>query len=210
MRNPLKSTIADYLLACIHMITASKHPILLKYIPAHKGYLGNEIADSLAKEGAENSHTLENNETITDQKNQNKLQIKNQTIKKAQQEWAAFATNNKTFNAIFPTPDLWNKYKENSKLCKKIHNLIMESIPIGTYLFKIGIKESNLCLTCGVPDTLQHFLLHCQAYTAQREKYLHSLHQPISKMHILRGDTTTITAAENFLISTLYSDSFVN
>ena len=82
MRNPLKSTITDYLLACIHMIAASKHPVLLKYIPARKGYLGNEIADSLAKEGAENSHTLEDNESITDQKNQNKLQIKNQLSKK--------------------------------------------------------------------------------------------------------------------------------
>ena len=41
------------------MIASSSHNIQMKYIPAHKGYKGNEIADSLAKEGADNSHTLE-------------------------------------------------------------------------------------------------------------------------------------------------------
>ena len=66
MRNPLKSNASDYLIACIHMIASSSHNIQMKYIPAHKGYKGNEIADSLAKEGADNSHTLESIERITD------------------------------------------------------------------------------------------------------------------------------------------------
>jgi len=71
MSNPLKSNASDYLIACIHMIASSSHNIQMKYIPAHKGYKGNEIADSLAKEGADNSHTLESIEPITDLRNQN-------------------------------------------------------------------------------------------------------------------------------------------
>jgi ribonuclease HI len=72
MQNPLKSNASDYLIACIHMTTASSsHNIQMKYIPAHKGYKGNEIADSLAKEGVDNSHTLESSEPITDLRNQN-------------------------------------------------------------------------------------------------------------------------------------------
>jgi ribonuclease HI len=76
MRNPLKSNASDYLIACIHMIASSSHNIQMKYIPAHKGYKVNEIADSLAKEGADNSHTLESIEPITDLRNQNKQKIK--------------------------------------------------------------------------------------------------------------------------------------
>ena len=71
MRNPLKSDASDYLIACIHMIASSSHNIQMKYIPAHKGYKRNEIADSLAKEGVDNSHTLESSEPITDLRNQN-------------------------------------------------------------------------------------------------------------------------------------------
>ena len=67
-----KSTIAGYLLACIHMTTSSKFPIQLKYIPAHKGNIWNEITDSLAKEQRDNFDTLENNDSISDQTQQNK------------------------------------------------------------------------------------------------------------------------------------------
>ena len=61
------------------MTTSSKFPIQLKYIPVHKLYIENEKTDSLAKEGADNSHTLENNDSISDQKQQNKETIKTYT-----------------------------------------------------------------------------------------------------------------------------------
>ena len=174
MRNPLKSNASDYLIACIHMIASSSHNIQMKYIPAHKGYKGNEIADSLAKEGADNSHTytLESIEPITDLQNQNKQKIKTLSAATNLQEWTTFAKNNKMFNTTFPTMDLWTTYKSLSTQCKKIHNLIMESIPIGTYLLKIGATNTNICQSCNVPDTLQHYLQHCQSFQQQREKFL--------------------------------------
>ena len=209
MRNPLKSNASDYLIACIHMIASSSHNIQMKYIPAHKGYKGNEIADSLAKEGADNSHTLESIEPITDLRNQNKQKIKTLSAATNLQEWTTFAKNNKMFNTTFPTMDLWTAYKSLSTQCKKIHNLIMESIPIGTYLLKIGATNTNICQSCNVPDTLQHYLQHCQSFQQQREKFLVPLNKPISKLHLLRGDAATIAATENFLMSTLYSKSSV-
>ena len=54
------------------MTTSSKFPIQLKYIPAHKGNIWNEITDSLAKEQRDNFDTLENNDSIYDQTQHNK------------------------------------------------------------------------------------------------------------------------------------------
>ena len=116
------------------MIASSSHNIQIKYIPGHKGYKGNGIADSLAigKEVADNSHTLESIEPITDLRNQNKQKIKTLSAASNLQEWTTLAKNQ--------------------------HNLIMESIPIGTYLLKVGA-------------TTQTYVNHA------------TYHKPISKLH---------------------------
>ena len=92
----------------------------MKYIKAHKGYKGNEIADSLAKEGADSSRTLASIEPITDLRNQNKQKIKTLSAATKLQEWTTFAKNNKMFNTTFLTMELWTTYKSLSTQCKKI------------------------------------------------------------------------------------------
>ena len=74
------------------MTTSSKFPIQLKYIPAHKGYIGNEITDGLVKEDGDNFDTIENNNSISDQMQQNKKD--------------SFAATNRTLNRLFKTMEL--------------------------------------------------------------------------------------------------------
>ena len=36
------------------------------------------------------------------------------------------------------------------------------------YLYKLGIKDANAC-ECGEPETIEHYLLHCELYFDARE-----------------------------------------
>ena len=47
---------------------------------------------------------------------------------------------------------------------KIINRLRLFTCGLNSYLCKIGIKDSALCDTCNVPETVEHFVLHCSKH----------------------------------------------
>ena len=45
---------------------------------------------------------------------------------------------------------------------------------------RFNMKDSNLCLECKVPETIDHFILRCPIYTEERAKLV----QRLRKSHI--------------------------
>ena len=42
-----------------------------------------------------------------------------------------------------------------------ISRLRIQSCNLSAYLFKIGLHKSGLCVSCGIPETVEHYLLSC-------------------------------------------------
>jgi len=56
----------------------------------------------------------------------------------------------------------------NRKLDCTLFRMRLGHVPLNEYLFRIGKSESNLCSFCGVVETLEHYLLECDQFMEER------------------------------------------
>ena len=135
--------------------------------PGHANIKGNEYADQLAKEAAQEAKDAEDLRAVTSFGDV-KLAAKESGLMKWQERWEASDRGR-------------NLYTFRPKVGHKIQHLFVspvgESIVsqlrtgyvgLNEYLHKCNIKETDLC-KCGAKETLSHFLLECQEFETTRE-----------------------------------------
>ncbi len=79
-----------------------------------------------------------------------------------------------------PKAGLPTAIKHQKKKKKKERTFIITRICIGhsnlNYsLYIIGKSESDCCNYCGITETVEHVLLHCEAYNSQRKQFVEKL-----------------------------------
>jgi len=156
----------------------------VRWISSHDDVTGNERADKLAKEAAAGRasrridlppllrRTLP---TSASAKNQDHMEH----LKK---DWNTLWLNSPRRSRInridssFP----FSKYrKRQNELSREQASLLMQvrsgHFPLNVFLFRIGKSDTKQCQACQLqpdeeapPETLNHFLFECEAYTAQR------------------------------------------
>ena len=144
--------------------------VAFKWIPAHVGIEGNEIADQTAKEGASSQMALKLN---FDPPNTNKKEMKRRTMEMWQDSWNLSEKGRYTFEKFETvTADGFDLHKEFLKWEKTLINRALSNhIPTNSYLLRFGLNDDDKCNYCDQSETIEHLLLECSKFAVTR--YMH-------------------------------------
>ncbi|XP_035205569.1 uncharacterized protein LOC118180609, partial [Stegodyphus dumicola] len=123
-----------------------------KWIKAHIGNSGNQLADELAKEAANNSSLP--NYSIPYPILLLKTKLETELMHLWKQTWTEATTGRRTFTFISkPSRSLISTNRS-------ITFFLTAHGPFPEYLHRFGLHHTNLC-TCGNEGTIDHYLFHC-------------------------------------------------
>jgi ribonuclease HI len=158
----------------LNRLASYNNKIELKWIPGHEGHLGNEIADRLAKRGAEMEiegprPLLPISYTII------RTRIKEWEKEKHFKMWEMKQDCRQT-KMFLPKPNN-NWAKEILKLNKKDIRLIIQILTghntLRRHKFLMGLEPSAICEGCEEEEeTSEHFLLRCPLFALERYQIL--------------------------------------
>ena len=81
-----------------------------------------------------------------------------------------------------------------------LHRLRLGRAILGDYLFLINGRDTDLCSTCLVSETVEHVLLHCQKYDVERNVLKNKLKMPnLSLKRLFHTDETTVKILSCFI-----------
>ena len=134
--------------------------IELCWIPGHVGIKGNETADVFAK-----SATTKKEVDIHIKLEMKELKnLAEEYIRaKWQKRWNENTTG-REYYTMEPTVSKASKFRYNDREMEKtITRLRLRKCYLNSYMHKIRRHRDGLCDTCGVPETVDHYLMHCRA-----------------------------------------------
>jgi ribonuclease HI len=164
------------------LITESHINVSLCYIPAHKGYHGNELADELAKDGAANNPSSSYHKDVT-VNNLHDIELsigvlkgvlKTKIDQHIAQNWSSLFRSPTTLKFMPSIQHAHNirTFLQTNPRCTKYRYLVWlltGCCPLNHYLFRLKLKNSARCDGCGCADEdRNHFLDACPAYDAHR------------------------------------------
>jgi hypothetical protein len=155
----------------------------LRWIKAHGGKKGNELADRLTKEATNNNEYEENYNRIP--KSTTTREIKGQGTKQWQNEWDA--TSKGTLTKWF-YPDVEHRMRLTVSPTPNFTAIITGHGNFNSYLHKFNIKEDPGC-SCNKGDqTVDHVIYNCSLHEHERNRLKAALHSsdkwPVSKNHL--------------------------
>jgi ribonuclease HI len=132
--------------------------VVMVWIPSHVGIQGNEVADRLAKEAL--AH-----DSVDVELRSGARELSEAVDSHVRRLWQEAADKCETghFNrALNVNVDEKIKYVNKSRGKEVvITRLRLGRCKLNYYLHRIGVHETGLCGQCGVPQTIEHFLMHC-------------------------------------------------
>lgn len=151
------------------LITLNKNrSVIVHWVKSHVGIHGNEVVDRAANHGHQNA--LITPTAICKEEKYSSLTAK------LGQYWDSFwkTSARQTGKGLFLTNVRENIYQNvpynivNRRLETAIYRLRIGHAGLNEYLHRIKIVESDECDECQVPETVEHFLFHCNKYLRQR------------------------------------------
>ena len=140
--------------------------IELNWTPGHADIAGNEIADKLAKEAAEEAENMP--EMVTPLTS---IDIKKAVKDSCKIKWQKRLDVSQTGRHMFDfQPSVTAKKKTRGSITtQRIKSQLRTGYCyLNGYLHSIGMKDSPLC-TCGEPESVKHYIEDCEQYVETRE-----------------------------------------
>ena len=128
------------------------------WIPSHVGLVGNKRADLLAKAVVRNQNT---ELVIKPELTELKERVDDFILSKWQSRWREEKTGRQYFDL---EPRVSNQAKYDHKRRQQevtITRLRPRKCLLNYYLFKMKRHRNGLCDTCGVDETVEHFVMNC-------------------------------------------------
>lgn len=152
--------------------------VLLHWVRGHSGVIGNEVADKGANKGHQNDRSCLYDLTETELISKLKCAFL--------QYWDNYWINaTDTTSAGLFLRSVEDSVKRPQSIIQfrsrrvevVLHRLRMGHVGVAQYLHRFNMEESEICIHpgCSVPETVEHFLLHCPAYQAPRTGLQHKL-----------------------------------
>jgi len=140
--------------------------VMIAWIPSHVGIGGNEMADEIAKE-AVNHPTVDKHIAL------DRVEILNAIDKYVidlwQDRWSTSGVARHN-NIIQPTVSAKVKFADpNRRKEVALTRLRLGVCKLKKYLKTQGNHPTGLCDACGVPETIEHFLMHCRGNNISSE-----------------------------------------
>jgi ribonuclease HI len=162
-----------YLVFTIQEILTKKmerNRVSLQWVKSHSGIKGNEIADKAAVM----SHN--NDRTVLTQLNYDELMVLLQ--KKFLNYWTRVWKDGVIFTGTGefysnmvekPGPHKWKMYKSR-RLESAMTRMRLGHVGVASHMNRFNMRDSNICQTCGVVETTEHFVMLCTRYIVSRNR----------------------------------------
>lgn len=183
----------------------------LTWVPGHSDVYGNEKVDGKAKRAAKG-------ETVGIPERWQKILMKLPTSAAATRaehkkwmaaEWKRAWRGSKhgkrmaKFDKTAPGKIPLRLYQDLSRRqCSILTQLRSDHIGLNQYLARFGRVNSSMCNKCNVPETVDHFLIKCRRYNAQRDKLKRDVKRPFITKRILLGSSKHRKALLDFVDAT--------
>jgi len=138
---------------------AKRHiDISIMWIPSHTGLQGNETADRLAQNAAKK-------QTVDIETPATRREILDKIISHIDTEWQTAYNRSTTghfYKLLEPTVSRRVKFTNTNRNKETtITRLKLGKCCLNSYLHRINRHPTGLCQHCNIPETVEHFLLHC-------------------------------------------------
>ena len=142
----------------------------ISWTPGHSDIKGNEYADKLAKEAAEEAKEKTDLPPVLTM-GDIKTAVRDSGRKKWQDMWDKSEKGRNLFN-YRPKVDYKVKHKIESRKGESIVSQLRTGyVKLNEYLQKTSITENDKC-QCGEIETVKHFLLECELYEEELEAFV--------------------------------------
>ena len=154
----------------------SERSVILHWIRGHSNVRGNEIVDQAAKKGHENNKSVLFNLS----KSEEISCLKGVFYQYWNDCWTM--DTNISQKGLF-LQKLRGSLKHDTAIDNINHRrsevvlrrLRMGHVGLNQYLHRFGMNDTNMCEACGVPETVEHYLLFCGKYNVARNTMKHRL-----------------------------------
>ena len=167
------------------MLDNSRAKVTIRWISSHSEVKGNEEADKLAKEAAAGKASRREDlppllrKTLPTSASATKQEYAKQLKTKWKDMWLT-SPRRQRFEQIDEAFPFTKFRKRQEQLSREQASLLMQvrsgHIPLNSFLFRIGKSDTRICQACdgeqgqeAAPETVDHFLFHCRAHSAQRQ-----------------------------------------
>ncbi|MEW8548209.1 MAG: reverse transcriptase domain-containing protein [Candidatus Thiodiazotropha sp.] len=155
----IKETLSNLLSQKIH--------VELKWTPGHANIQGNEVADRLAKEAAQEAEGMPDvTKVIT--VGDIKKAVQESCYFKWQERWEAGSTGRHLFE-LKPLVSQSSQHAKSIATQRIISQLRTGYGYLNEYQYKLGLKDSPLC-ECGEIESVKHYLEDCAIFQDVRER----------------------------------------
>ena len=140
------------------------------WVPGHRNIKGNDLADSEAKKGAEEIKEAPTDENVK----KDHKEIVDAMKKKIAEKWNNRFTLSEDTENIDEFVTTVGKRKcigeKDRKGFSVINQLITGHTRLNSHQAKIKARDIDICDSCKVPETTEHYLFDCDKFSQEREK----------------------------------------
>jgi len=169
------SNIHTYIIEEIRKLIRMKNTrwnITLRWVKAHVGIKGNELADTVAKKVAKDKIMIDSYKRVP--KSVVVRELEEESIRKWQREWTQ-TTEGRTTKEFFP--DMAERLKMKINLTQNLTAIVTGHGKTRAYLHWFKIIENATC-PCGKRDqTTDHLIFECELLTKEMNRMKSSISQ---------------------------------